>query len=171
MKASTSPVDPVPPSAYPSFQPVTTPPPSMPTVWTATPSVQLTSVHRSDARQSVLPTLYRQHRVRARGVFLGTGRRLLLRRLVVLHHGRWDAALDRRREHVDMDRRRVVAADELVRGTRPERRLRRVVAAELDGRADGRLVEDPGVPPGLAPRRDMDVVRFHHRGAGAHDVR
>jgi hypothetical protein len=29
-------VDPVPPSEYPSFQPVTTPPPSMPTAWTAT---------------------------------------------------------------------------------------------------------------------------------------
>jgi hypothetical protein len=28
-------VDPVPPSAYPSFQPVTTPPPSMPPLWTA----------------------------------------------------------------------------------------------------------------------------------------
>jgi hypothetical protein len=36
MKAFTSTVDPVPPSEYPSFQPVTTPPPSMPATWTAT---------------------------------------------------------------------------------------------------------------------------------------
>lgn len=31
-----SPIDPVPPSAYPSFQPVDTPPPVMPAAWTAT---------------------------------------------------------------------------------------------------------------------------------------
>ena len=36
MKDSTSSFDPVPSSLYPSFQPVTTPPPSMPTEWTAT---------------------------------------------------------------------------------------------------------------------------------------
>ncbi len=36
MNALNSTVDPVPPSAYPSFQPVTTPQPSMPAVWAAT---------------------------------------------------------------------------------------------------------------------------------------
>ena len=32
-------------------------------------------------------------------------------------------------------------------------------------------MEDPCSPQGLALRRDVDVVRFHHCGAGAHDVR
>ena len=105
MNALNSTVDPVPPSAYPSFQPVTTPQPSMPAVWAATVLLHPYSpalIDRSDARQSVLPALRRQHRLLAGGVFLRAGLRLLLQKLVVLYYSHWNATLDRWRKHLEV---------------------------------------------------------------------